>query len=369
MSSYEDSLLAARFALVAPEPLAGSWDDVLGRAGATRKSGRRRLVIVFAVVAVVAAVAAAAVGAVRYFVLDKGFIGLPPPGASPSTPENGELEISFWIPQSGQLGRTRAWVYSDGRLIWLREKSDIPEAANPLSTGFLEQRLTPDGVEVLRSEIAAAGEFGDEDELAQPPSKRPCALGERPPIQGCLLPTPPPAPDDPIAVPFFTAIAVRDLGHLVRVDHASDLWRLQARLSDPQSWLPASAWADPAVKAYVASKYSVCYSGWPPSEPMEQASILALFPAATQDLLRGATTREGPLFGSPGNFRPTQQHCFDANTDEARKLIAALEAAGLERKGAYRLNYDIAAAGREPEATITFEPYLPHGEPICSACG
>ena len=93
MSTYDDSLLGARFALLAPEPLPGSWEDVLGRAGATRKSGRRRLVIAFAVVAVAAAIAAAAVGGVRDFVLRTGFIGLPPIGATPSSPASGELEI------------------------------------------------------------------------------------------------------------------------------------------------------------------------------------------------------------------------------------------------------------------------------------
>ena len=40
MSTYDDNLLAARFAALAPEPLAGNWDEVLDRAGAARK-GRR----------------------------------------------------------------------------------------------------------------------------------------------------------------------------------------------------------------------------------------------------------------------------------------------------------------------------------------
>ena len=41
----------------------------------------------------------------------------------------------------------------------------LREAANPWSTGFLEQRLTPEGVELLRSEIVSAGGFGH----AKPP--------------------------------------------------------------------------------------------------------------------------------------------------------------------------------------------------------
>ncbi len=37
MSAYEENLMAARFAALAPEPLPGDWNDVLGRAGAARK--------------------------------------------------------------------------------------------------------------------------------------------------------------------------------------------------------------------------------------------------------------------------------------------------------------------------------------------
>jgi hypothetical protein len=36
---------------------------------------------------------AAAIGTVRDFILDRGFIGLPPQGATPSAPESGELVL------------------------------------------------------------------------------------------------------------------------------------------------------------------------------------------------------------------------------------------------------------------------------------
>jgi hypothetical protein len=352
--------------LLPATPGSPDWDDVLNRSGAHHR--RRRLVVVLAAVAIVAVGAASAL-AMRALVLDKGFIGLPPVGATPSSSEPAELEIFFWVGgPNWKLGRSRAWVYADGRVIWLREGADIPEAANPLSTGFLEQRLTSEGVERLRSEIAAAGDFGSPDELA-PPGKPPCPEGVSPSEGNCQPPTPEPAPDAPITVPFHTPIDVAGLGTLVHVDHARDLNRLQVRLSDPGSWLPASAWADQDIRAYVASKYRVCYSGWPPDEPVEQSRIVSLFPASTRDLLGSATERQGPLFGSPGHFRPSHEYCFDATTDEARALVAALDAAGLERKGAFRLNYDILDGGPDPKGSLYFEPYLPHGEITCSACG
>ena len=119
----------------------------------------------------------------------------------------------------------------------------------------------------------------------------------------------------------------------------------------------------------MASKYRVCYSGWPPDEPVEQSRIVSLFPASTRDLLGSATERQGPLFGSPGHFRPSHEYCLDATTDEARALVAALDAAGLERKGASRLSYDILDGGPDPKGSLYFEPYLPHGEITCSVCG
>jgi hypothetical protein len=79
-----------------------------------------------------------------------GFIGLPSKDASPSTPRRGKLVAFWWASMAGDWGKSRLWLFADGRLITLRE-ADIPEGANPRSTGFLEQRLTPQGVEMLRS--------------------------------------------------------------------------------------------------------------------------------------------------------------------------------------------------------------------------
>jgi hypothetical protein len=347
------------------------WGDVMSRADAAQSRHRRRIVVLAATALVAVVGTASAIGTVRDFVLDRGFIGLPPEGATPSQPESGKLEIFYWVADPNErLGRSRAWVYEDGRLIWLREKADIAERANSLSTGFLEQRLTPKGVELLRSEIESTGEFGDE--APEPPALPPCPKGVSPAGNDCELRKPAPAPDDPITVPFYTDIEVADLGRLVHVSRARHLERLEARLSDPESWLPADAWEDQEIRAYVASKYAVCYGSWPPDVPLERSRVLALLPAAARDLLRDkdGALRQGPLFGSPGHFRPSHEYCFDATTEEARALVGALEDGGLVRRNAFRLNYRAEARGPNPKAAfIYFEPYLPHGEFTCSACG
>jgi hypothetical protein len=123
-------------------------------------------------------------------------------------------------------------------------------------------------------------------------------------------------------------------------------------------------------RAYVASKYAVCYSGWPPDQQVEQSRLLALLPPAVRDLLGDAPLRRGPLFGEPGNFRPSYEYCADMTTDEARAIAAALDDSGLQRGSGARLNYRLDGTASDPGgAHVQFEPYLPHGEITCSVCG
>lgn len=85
---------------------------------------------------------------------DVGFIGLPPPDAVPSTPESGELVDCY--PVHGGLpyeGMVR--LYADGRLIWISyyDDRDAGGGKNSGSTGFLEQRLTREGVRLVIDHI------------------------------------------------------------------------------------------------------------------------------------------------------------------------------------------------------------------------
>jgi hypothetical protein len=241
-----------------------------------------------------------------------GFIGLPPEGATPSTPERGELVLSLW--GSAGAGRSKVWVYSDGRLIWLRE-ADLPEGANGRSTGLLEQRLTPEGVDLLRSEIISTGRFGHDLDLAD--------------------------------------------RRIIDANPADPLGRLVARLTDPVSWLPASAWEDREIRAYVPSRYAACYEGW--LQPIEPGRILNLLPAPAEELLRA---KERTRIGGPGVY------CSDVTTEEARALAEAFNDAGFEQGDVWRLEYESPPG---PESGIGvyiyFEPYLPHGKVTCSPCG
>jgi hypothetical protein len=165
---------------------------------------------------------------------------------------------------------------------------------------------------------------------------------------------------------------VRDVGRLSRVDRASDLYRLEERLTNPASWLPASAWADREIRAYVPTTYAVCYGGWPPDQPIEPSRLLTLLPPAAEDLLGAKdTTRKEGLFGSPGDFHVVVDHCSDVTNEEAHTLAQVFDDAGFEPfMPGSRLGYRFETPGSdEKNAQIYFEPYLPHGEVTCSVCG
>jgi hypothetical protein len=251
-----------------------------------------------------------------------GFVGLPPEGATPSTPDGGELVVSIrtcvaplsgpllgepseidMLPPLGEL-----YVFADGRLIWLKYE-DLPEGANSLSTGLLEQRLTPEGVELMRSEANAAVSSGE-----------PHRCGPR---------------DYSI---FYVPAGGGFEGDTISADNEH-----LARVMDPWSWLPATAWEDREIRAFVPSTYLVTFAAEDPSieDDIELDQLLtAQLPAAevpsiedeldqltaqlpaAADLIR-TKVWEGQMFQEYATF----------TTDEARALAAAMEDAGLEQDG------------------------------------
>jgi hypothetical protein len=256
-----------------------------------------------------------------------GFVGLPPEGAAQSTPETGEL-VLYVQPEP----TSRTWVYADGRLIWHRY-SDRPEGANEVWTGFLEQRLTPEGVELLRAEVVSLGRPRDE-----PPSDH-----------------------------SLSDIRVLHEGRLVRLE-PDRFTEIVARVEDPESRLPASAWEDKEIRAYVPSRYQVCLA----------SRDLSQLPAPAQNLMSDAAHEErwvGTTEGTPEAPQSGQVriYCADLATDEARALDGALVDAGIERDSEidgyqggpdpWSLTYRLDSGGY-----IGVEPYLPHGEVFCQHC-
>ena len=343
MSTYDDGLLAARFAALAPEPLAGDWDDVLDRAGAAPKGHRepersrvvqgrrRRLIVVLAAVALVA-VATASAFAVRASSPIRTSWACPPWARRRVLPRRECVRCSYGVHHSAET-----WVYADGRLIRFgaRQANGRPlrEAFNRWSMGFVEQRLTREGVRLLRSEIVSAGGFGEK---------------------------PPPGSD-----PLFNRaiIQVRKGDRLVPLRWASDLEA--SRGAAYRSGVVAAcerveAAEDQGVRAIqVQGLRRAVISNNPVghAQEMSPARIVALLPEAAQNVLRDRDW----------NARGAGPGCFAVTTNEARPLANALDGAVPAKKG--RLSYTFNAPGPSRQVWITFDPYLPHGKTPCLQCG
>jgi hypothetical protein len=212
------------------------------------------------------------------------------------------------------------WVYADGRLIWIRD-GDLPYGANERTTGLLEQRLTPAGVELLVSEFTSTGACG-------PPSDSgslDCAGGK------------PRASFPAISKPGWT---------------------------DPAWGLPASAWEDPEIRAFVPSRFGACFlqegavsATW---QDLEPSRVLAWIPPSAADLLRGKDVE----LSRPG-LDDVPMPCFALTTEETRELSERLDGEGIERdKGMrpYMLGYQLVGPSRFPEPVLLIGPLLPSGE-------
>jgi hypothetical protein len=407
---FKDALLARLLAelrpAAEPRPREGRPWRVYSLPGVRWRHGRRRRAFALAAAALVVAVGtASAIGGVRVFFLDRGFFGLPPVGATASAPESGEL-VLHWEGRSATLDGaplTRVWVYADGRIVWSQTASRrgrIPEGANELTSGYLEQRLTPDGVELLRSEVVglldrsrALLETVPADHDPQPG-----------PFGGLALFVP---GDNGFSGVRWGSVEVRDGDRLVRLqwrgisaeegsgrfqeilddmrkyfdgtiatpEQVSDLRRIDALATDPASALPPSVWAVREIRAYVPSHYQVCMRTSPPKD---LSQLLALLPAPAANVLRGKS-----LMGSEGDLVEAREggrtvvvgrsatYCAKLTTEEAGEVAKPLS--GFDHDPGFHgvvLAYQLAEriANLTP-TSIWFEPYFPHGQYTDSASG
>jgi hypothetical protein len=363
-----------------------------------RRRPRRQRILVFAAAALVAVVGtASAFSGVRAFFLDRGFIGLAPEGATPSAPESGELVVHWegWVatlpPQRDGRDIFRAWAYADGRIIWARRahgpglNRGIPEGANEFNSGYLEQRLTPEGVELVRSAVAGLFERSRTVLETGPADDVPLlGLGGR---LALFLPEDFRA-SGAMEVPDgdrFVRLQWRGIGgnaqenayvrenyegEMATPEQLSALRRVETLLTDPASVLPPGAWAVREVRAYVPSHYAVCIYSAPPKDASQ---LLSMLPARAADLLRdkSRTGSEDDVVSNidqePGHMVVVGRsvtYCFTIETAEAREVAEALS--GLDRETGwtnFALAFRLAEGVNNFAPTrIWFEPYLPHGQ-------
>ena len=303
------------------------------------------LALVLLLVSLLVAIAAGAVVAGRQLSRDDvriltehgfvdPFIGLPPDGAVPSTPETGELVFSFGgRVRSIGMDFHRMWVYADGRLIWKsnlegdRRNAWWSIGQSEPTTAVIEQHLTPYGVDLMRSAaLATARVVG--------PAPRDSGAGGPGVLWGWMTVT----------------------GGARLLDATWSDPELPGRLANPASWLPATAWTDQRIGSYVPTHYAVCL--W----PGDRASTIDRVPEPARTLILA----NGTEIAASGEPTPD---CLQVTTDVAREIASALDATGLDH---VQLDVGLGYRDRNQAAdspdTIRLLPIVPHGEVVCS-CG
>jgi hypothetical protein len=285
-----------------------------------------------------------------------GFIGLPPEGAAPSTPERGELVLEF----HGGTPSSDMWMYADGRLIW-RQFANVPYGANDRDTGLLERRLTPEGLDLVLSEVISTGLFDKNLDLA---------------IEGL---TPVDSGSQAIKCGFGPGIEVRNRDRLVRLtwlrgcgepelqlatpEQVDAVVRLVGRLADPASWLPEHAWEDQEIRAYVPSRYAICANRVDLSVGVGGLTSPRL--VKTSEIVDQLPGPVKALIYADGRVIPERAYggCYEVTTDEARAIVRALDDAGLEPKLLMSLAYVFDTPElRWAQGFVSFLTILPHGE-------
>jgi hypothetical protein len=226
-------------------------------------------------------------------------------------------------------------VYADGRLI---SRLYDQTALEPYS-GLVEQHLTPEGVEFLRSNVLSTGLFDRDLNFVRGgySFSIQVRVGDRLVFVGLG--------------PSRVAWRGRDSVEATP-GQATALESLYALLTDPTSW-PASVWADQQIRAYVPTRYSVCSRGFPEVEP---SRVLTLLPEPARDLL-------GAGYMKTDGIHKASVDCSQMTTEEARALAGILDAAS----GLAPFPGWLRRSLEDPEVpgsliVIGFEPVLPHGE-------
>lgn len=316
-----------------------------------------RLAFALLLLALVAAMAGGALLAGRFLERDAEdlltrhafvdpFTGLPPEGAAPSAPEDGELVLSF----HGRVNMFggdfhRMWLYADGRLLWKSNlegyKVGLTERFGDIepTSAVIEQHLAPEGVELIRSDVMASARVLGLTKVGNDVTK-----WSRPGV-------------------IWGGLTLGDGDRLLDADWSAS--RLPARLANPGSWLPANAWQDRRIGGFVPSRYAVCLGQGLPTgvTGLTPTEVWDLLPEPTRNLIRSRAL-EDP---APDWNEQDPRCLYQASTDDARAIVAVLDEAGPRRESDDGLSYTFPI-GHEFPGVIQILVVLPHGEVVC-LCG
>jgi hypothetical protein len=241
------------------------------------------------------------------------YAGLPPQGAHASMPATAKLLVSV------SPSPWSTWnVYADGRIVWQKWNHSgdalvLPRGASMLDTGYVEQRLTPRGVQLFRSRVLSTGLFQHNLRLVLGNHARVYDRVRR----GDRMVSVEGVPSPSQSWKNFTKPTPAQ---------ARGLAQLDALLADPASWLPKTAWANREIRAFVPSHYLVALDRGPPD--------MSKLPAPLPELLR--------------RYKKLLRHgCQVVATSQARAILQAFVETGISPSDnhAYSIAFDFKGLG------------------------
>ncbi|MGW4928065.1 hypothetical protein ACWEOH_02855 [Agromyces sp. NPDC004153] len=327
---------------------------------ARRRARRRRATVGAVVLAALASFAWATVLAFGF----AGATGARTPNtedmrneAVPAHPvPSAELVASFYTHWSVGGRDQLVYVFDDGRVIF-RQGS------------WQQRRLTPDGVESLRTGIIDSGILGPSRYAEGHQFGSPAFLQVR--VDGVLMAAwqpPSTAVDD---VEAFNRVVL----HLIGFD----------------DWLPAESWAQREMVAFVPPEYAVCTSGENGGFPAVYDALLPFLPQDAAAILAAGPRFEGidPQVDAYASSASSPSSdivgCRQLTPEQAQSVVDALVRAGwgVEDSGPPRDGETVVLTERERidpfdmwterpgigRLFVGFLPILPHGVPECACVG
>jgi hypothetical protein len=272
-----------------------------------------------------------------------GLVGLAPEGTTPSSPSMGELVLWFRFSHTGgDPGRFSGHLYADGRLIWERLGDPSGEGE---ATGLIEQHLSPGGVQLLKSEVLRTGLF--DDGTLHFESAPGLYSGEIEVQDGDRL----------LGLTWGGRGPYDKPKTMLAPEQASALVRLDARLGDLASWLPASAWEDPGMRTFVPSRYSVCVEA---EQEIRLDAVLARFPQEAAGLLRTRDWTHDEVAGFDGPGTTLDFWCSAVTTETARALAQIVARDAEAHSDVFGAVYELGRRVHQTGVRLSFGPMLPH---------
>lgn len=262
------------------------------------------------------------------------FAGFPAVGVKPSLPTTGKLVVAFR--RYTDSGGAEWNVFADGRIIWQRwttsgDAEVAPKGVRRLDTGYVEQRLTSEGIQLLRSKVLASGLFEDNLNLNLGGQRRSWVYYQ---IRR--------DDDRMVTIAGLRGSASEPANPDATPAQAAALAQIATGVADLAAWLPTEAWADREIRAFVPAHYLANFDrGYPQVSKMPS-------PAREVFVRYKRLRRDG---------------CQILTTTQVRALLRAFVEAGIapSNNHASWIDFNLSAAGHPSE----FHLILAHPSTSC----